>query len=578
MKRLILAIMIVCFMTVPANAATKYVDFGAGTDTGGCGAASGASACKTVSYMLTGNRTVQGDTVQMAAGTYEEPVTVVEMSGAAATTIIHGNGTVNFNIHSGVASYVFFTQHSLKFQNINFTDTTPTGMTLMRIYASVNVYFEDCTFDLPGSAYATIFPYGDGFTINVYFTRCKIANTTHANGFILNTWAALTAFNTYFYSCSAWNNTYIVADTLGSTTVVAKNNTFVSPVNTFFSLNATGGAITAHNNIFGLTTGKYGIGLDATGTTWDVDYNVYWTTETPFDTDLNNLVYQNGTNFLPIGGHNRLINPAFTNYAANPPDLTLATTSYAAGRGSATNHPPDNLDITGVAFGTNDVGCYKNPAFLPVALTKNKVVFLGDSIMYGYSADVGSKVYETFATLVPKASVVAGTNTAVSGIFTRAGILFVDYVMVTQSPKIVYLSIGVNDATSPKAGQTASLTAVEIEKMIVKIKEYGAIPIWLGVPSVIGDPPDNTFAKAVNAAVDAYCTTSGDRYGDILTEMEKNTDWKTDYYADLTSSPHPDNDGHALYASLAKGLYPSGGGLMSTFTRFNTFAPHRRLH
>ena len=46
--------------------------------------------------------------------------------------------------------------------------------------------------------------------------------------------------------------------------------------------------------------------------------------------------------------------------------------------------------------------------------------------------------------------------------------------------------------------------------------------------------------------------------------MALNANWKTDYYADLTTNIHPNDAGHLLIANLAKDLYLTmGSGGMS---------------
>jgi len=73
-----------------------YVDGSSGDDTLICGTNVGADACKTISYALT-NRVAAGGTVSVAAGTYNERITLragvkVQGAGASVTTLNGGGG------------------------------------------------------------------------------------------------------------------------------------------------------------------------------------------------------------------------------------------------------------------------------------------------------------------------------------------------------------------------------------------------------------------------------------------------------------------------------------------------------
>lgn len=59
----------------PAAAATLQVDGTAGTDNATCGTSTGAGACKTINYAVN-SRAAAGDSIQVAAGTYAEQVSV----------------------------------------------------------------------------------------------------------------------------------------------------------------------------------------------------------------------------------------------------------------------------------------------------------------------------------------------------------------------------------------------------------------------------------------------------------------------------------------------------------------------
>ena len=78
---------------VSADPGTVYVDGTQGTDQSGCGTAPGAAACKTIQYAID-NIAVAGDTINVAAGTYNERVTVNKpLTLLGANAGIPGYGT-----------------------------------------------------------------------------------------------------------------------------------------------------------------------------------------------------------------------------------------------------------------------------------------------------------------------------------------------------------------------------------------------------------------------------------------------------------------------------------------------------
>ena len=95
------------------------------------------------------------------------------------------------------------------------------------------------------------------------------------------------------------------------------------------------------------------------------------------------------------------------------------------------------------------------------------------------------------------------------------------------------------------------------DKILQKIAAYGAHPFWLGISSLTGNPPVNTNVTAINSLVQSACNTNGWQYipNTILTQMMLDASWTTDYYADLTTSVHPNDAGHLLIAKLAMNLF-----------------------
>ncbi|MCK4761920.1 MAG: right-handed parallel beta-helix repeat-containing protein [Candidatus Aminicenantes bacterium] len=95
---------------IGSRAPIVYVDVNLGTDRVGCGAAPGAGACRTVQYALD-NETGTGDTVNLAAGTYNENIVIdkrIILAGAGSGS----NPTVDTIIVSAAASTNVIRLHS----------------------------------------------------------------------------------------------------------------------------------------------------------------------------------------------------------------------------------------------------------------------------------------------------------------------------------------------------------------------------------------------------------------------------------------------------------------------------------
>lgn len=81
----------------PAIAATWYVDGILGTDDGVHGTGTGNDAFKTIQYAVNDGRVGNGDTINVAAGTYNEDIQIdkgltIQASEGADNTTIRGSG------------------------------------------------------------------------------------------------------------------------------------------------------------------------------------------------------------------------------------------------------------------------------------------------------------------------------------------------------------------------------------------------------------------------------------------------------------------------------------------------------
>jgi hypothetical protein len=192
----------------------------------------------------------------------------------------------------------------------------------------------------------------------------------------------------------------------------------------------------------------------------------------------------------------------------------------------------------------------------PVRSPLGGVVGFGDSIMYGTAATSSANKWYSKFTALSGVAITVDDFTVMSGLRVPGSYFQIDRAMMQHSPQTVFVSIGINNLLGPyPANITAAQAAVAIEGLLQKIKNWGATPIWLGCESRTGNPPDNTIVTDTNTAVGVWCAANGVRYDSILARMVFDADWKTKYYADLTTNVHPDDDGHLLIGSLAENLY-----------------------
>jgi len=186
---------------------------------------------------------------------------------------------------------------------------------------------------------------------------------------------------------------------------------------------------------------------------------------------------------------------------------------------------------------------------------------LGDSIMSGTAGTLGNRYFEKFQTLTGILPC-ADQYCALGGLRIQGALLQIDRMMAVHGPSKVIFAIGVNNMNissglDPSDG-TATDWSAGIIAVMQKLIDYGVTPIWLGVESNMGNPPDTTQNDAINATVGEWCLAHGIKYGSILDYMRTlhPTDWGTYYYTpSIANEVHPNNAGHNLMAELAAYLY-----------------------
>lgn len=312
----------------------------------------------------------------------------------------------------------------------------------------------------------------------------------------------------------------------------------------------------AGNSVAFLSIGDalYGAGI-TDPTVFEYNNNIVY-----FEGDQSGIQYQlavDANYLIPINKTNWFINPDFTNEGSD--DYSLSSTSKVSARGDSAILP--DTDINGDAWTGADVGAFKNPSatrYNPALV--GKAAFVGDSIMDGSSASVGYRCFDVFEDLSGFDTVTDGT-VAIGGTRAECSRYLIDYTIFNHLTDTIFLSCGTNNinaGTLKPTGITARTLADQIILNMQIIEDRGALPIWLGIGSQIGDPPDNDFTQDVNGYVEDACLQYGWHYTNWYEYMvEANpSDWATTYYADLTTDVHPNNAGHgkiaeeALYAWL----------------------------
>jgi len=566
MKRLIVLCIILWFPQI-SLADTHYVTT-VGIDTGTCTI---LNPCASIEYALTGNRMESGDILLLGAGIYDaggEDGRVFLESGSAnrILTDIVGTGivtvreeltgTVELRIPVGTITAVFYPPigGGLKLENIMFTNPHAVVAAFGCMVNNRDLSVENCIFDANNVAQYPFLLQDNVSASSFTAYRCDFKNST-ARALIRND-SASSVPSISIKSCTGYNLNGVV-NSPNAAYLTETNNTFdFSIANPTNSISGTGYILQIENNI--MIAGEQGVvnpsilsladatSLDmiANPNNYTIKNNVFFNylieTESfgDVEAELMSLVFSNY--LLDIDPSNIFVNPSFADYANQ--DYFLLVTSWAAGRGDATALP--DLDREGVAWTGADVGAFANPPVRAVSLSS--AAFIGDSIMNGIGADVGSKNYEVFANLT---SIQAKIPSAIGGIQSQGTQWLVDYVMSERQPMWVFLSSGINNITTakPTNWNAASLAATNANTMH-KIARWGGVPIWLGITPEDSTP---TNADAVNALMSATCADNEWSFANLSTRMQLYAGWATHYYDDVDVNVHPNNAGHTLIAQMA---------------------------
>ena len=571
-------------LTLKAQAATYYVDTtlvgtcagGAGTSysitSRNCSASDGTKAYKTIGITISGSRVAQGDTVYIRSGTYAETdASAVLSAGSGSLTITPYNGETVIIDPGTLTNYMW--------RNPSYNIIIDGGVARSLTFQNSGASLKSVVYLSGGNTTITRTNITDSAirTTNGWATESGATGSLTMSRNLIHDMAGTTIWATGATASFILNVTSNQVDTVkgfvhieqSGVTLNEFNNTIVRGTGQVHSISYPSVTINAANNIYVLKTNGYlnhlfTVSYASLGV-WNFKNNIVWRESITDWQDYSYIIYSL-TYLYNIDKSNKFLDPKFTTYGTgySDADLTLQNiaTNYAAGRGSNSSLPVGG-DYAGVSWPSNDnsVGCFINPILNPnpyPTLTDN-VAFAGDSIMAGQAAsDVAHRAYSQFSNLFGLTTINDASNglAAISGQQIEGSQWLIDRTIFEGAPKTVFISIGINNMNN---GTPTSATNAEraqgVKVLFDKLIEAGITPVWLGVESKIGNPPDNTLPVDFNNEVNQICNTENMSCGSILNQMIDDSNWKTDYYSDLTSNVHPNNAGQLLIANLAEYLY-----------------------
>ncbi len=537
MKKLFLIAVFVLGFALQGWGADYYVG-GSGTDDGSHGTGTGTDAWASLEYALEDGGLSEDDTLYLehSSGIFSGDYWKSGTNNSIAASISNTSG--RFKITSidatqvvliypaDTGSYFFTLMGDCLVENVKVVNSTSkTSGYVFVFYSTCDLQLKDFEVDGDAQTGFSMVSFWDAANTqavsleNVTVYGCKY---TIFNGNSTSTPTVTVAGDTIAYDL---NKNFIYST--GGLNIIINNLICYNVYTAVFDLSSTGYSYDISDSIFvkryptesELYIFKF---ADATAleiyddsvSTTDIKDNIFWITGTLNATAYDEILYSPSYQYIPIPKTNRFIEP-------------------------------DGDDTAGWTWPID-------PITAPV-LSSSLGAFFGDSILYGASATTGNACFDEWEDLTSLTSV-SKYSAAIGGLEVNGGRFFIDRLMtqVSPAPKYVYVSIGINNMWQTN---TANIDVAEGAELIMqKIIDYGATPIWLGVTSLTGNPPDNTDVDAVNVLVQTWCDTNDVAWGDILTEMEETGTWKTDYYADLTADVHPNNAGHELIGHHAAEL------------------------
>lgn len=169
-----------------------------------------------------------------------------------------------------------------------------------------------------------------------------------------------------------------------------------------------------------------------------------------------------------------------------------------------------------------------------------KVVAFGDSVTFGYGVSPG----ESYPVILSELSYWNVINAGVNGDRTDQAKYRIDGVMSEHAPKLVIIELGGNDFLQRRSAKEVK---EDLREIIKRVKDYGAIPVLVAVPSIsamgaiTGKPSDSDIYQEL--ANEEKINVIANVFSDILGQE------------DLKQDPiHPNSKGYRI---LAEGIYAS---------------------
>ncbi|MFH0856686.1 MAG: SGNH/GDSL hydrolase family protein [bacterium] len=493
-----------------------------------------------------------GDTIEFSAGTYTSfngahqniiPSIGGDTQNGAVTIKAASEASVIFNFPNNISTAWLLpqTNNNFIFEDIDFTNSNAYAYMLFRLYYNSDLKFKNCIIDRNNVSAGLVYTTAAGIISTVEFENTVVKNSNGGQAVIASSTGSPNIQVKFTGGTKIYEAKGAVYVGGPGVKVYARDSIFGGIKNSYAAVLFTEGVAAAEidieNCIFAVG-GKDALNADYSKVAvqfynsssaylidnlekWNFKNNKLWSFDT-LGVDLYSIIWSNY--LLPYDRTNVFSDPGFTAEEMRAGDFSGANFSRPA-----------------------------NPE-----LISDKVAFSGDSIMYGVTSDPGGiSAYQLFNSETG-ITVGSNSNSAISGLHIHGLRYFIDHTIFAEMPRVIFLAIGLNNL-SHEYNVPVLATAADIANSIIEILErieyWGIRPIWLGVESKAGDPPDNSTIEEVNSLVETGCDSNGWECGSILRQMKINTDWKTEYYTDIAANLHPDSDGHALIEKLAEYLY-----------------------